>query len=320
MSMLILMVGVSGSGKSTFASYLKNLMDSVGQSTMIISSDEIRESVFGDVSDQTHNEEVFKEVRRRINNCIDKMNIIVDATNINIKSRKSLLDLVRNKKNVAKFAYVIATPIHVCKRQNNVRTRKVPEEVIDKQVRKFEIPFCEEGFDEVKIVEWDYGKFKLLVPEPSWATDDNYVEMLMKDFDQKNHHHKYTLDEHCRRCAEEVAKRTNDKILYRAAQLHDVGKLWTGKLKEDGSGDYCYYDHHNIGAYFLLTDTRCCGFTDVEDLIKCIFYVNYHMIPFSLKTEKSIMKWKTIFGEENFDKLSLLHLCDKIASGREKID
>lgn len=112
----MMMIGVVASGKSTLAQNLKNMLTKMGQPTMIVSSDEIRETVFGDVNDQTHNDEVFKEVRRRINNCVDKMNIIVDATNINVKSRKSLLDIVRNKENVNKVAYVMTTPVAVCKR------------------------------------------------------------------------------------------------------------------------------------------------------------------------------------------------------------
>ena len=113
----MMMVGVVASGKSTFAQNLKSMLTKMGQSTMVISSDEIRESVFGDINDQTHNEEVFKEMARRINNCVDKMNIIVDATNINVKSRRSLLDVVRNRDEVTKVAYVMTTPVAVCIRQ-----------------------------------------------------------------------------------------------------------------------------------------------------------------------------------------------------------
>lgn len=148
----MMMIGVVASGKSTLAQNLKDMLTKMGQPTMIVSSDEIRETVFGDVNDQTHNDEVFKEVRRRINNCIDKMNIIVDATNINVKSRRSLLDIVRDKENVNKVAYVMTTPIAVCKRQNRARARTVPEEVIDRQIGKFEIPFYEEGFDTINLI------------------------------------------------------------------------------------------------------------------------------------------------------------------------
>ena len=48
--MVYLTVGTSGSGKSTFC---KN------HSGIIICPDEIREKVFGDINDQTHNRTVF---------------------------------------------------------------------------------------------------------------------------------------------------------------------------------------------------------------------------------------------------------------------
>lgn len=311
----MMMIGVVASGKSTLAQKLKNMLTKMGQPTMIVSSDEIRETVFGDVNDQTHNDEVFKEVRRRINNCIDKVNVIVDATNINVKSRKSLLDIVRNKENVNKVAYVMTTPVAVCKRQNKARTRTVSEEVIDRQIGKFEIPFYEEGFDTINLIGWNFNQFEVIVPLSNWTTDDDYIMSLMKGFDQKTCHHKYTLDEHCRICAEEVAKRTDDKILYRAAQIHDLGKLTTGQPKEDGSGDYRYYSHHNVGTYDLLANLDCIGFTNMDDILKCLFYVNFHMLPFFLETEKSKAKWEKIMGKENLDKLFLFNECDKIASG-----
>ena len=93
----MMMIGVVASGKSTLAQKLKNMLTKMGQPTMIVSSAEIRETVFGDVNDQTHNDEVFKEVRRRINNCIDKMNIIVDATNINVITVHEILATERLK-------------------------------------------------------------------------------------------------------------------------------------------------------------------------------------------------------------------------------
>ena len=57
----MMMIGVVASGKSTLAQNLKNMLTKMGQPTMIVSSDEIRETVFGDVNDQTHNDEVFKK-------------------------------------------------------------------------------------------------------------------------------------------------------------------------------------------------------------------------------------------------------------------
>ena len=53
----------------------------------------------------------------------------------------------------------------------------------------------------------------------------------------------------------------------------------------------------------------------MDDILKCLFYVNFHMLPFFLETEKSKAKWEKIMGKENLDKLFLFNECDKIASG-----
>lgn len=132
MTNLVIMVGPVASGKSTLANNIKNVYERNGQKTIIVSSDQIRVDLYGDINDQTHNDEVFKEVRRRINNCIGKMNVIVDATSINVKSRIPLLDLVRKNSDVRKIAMVMTTPEPVCKMLNRKRERKVPEYVIDK--------------------------------------------------------------------------------------------------------------------------------------------------------------------------------------------
>ena len=59
---LWVMVGLSGSGKSTIA---KKIADD-NHNSVIVSSDNIREELTGDYEDQKHNEEVFKVFHDRI--------------------------------------------------------------------------------------------------------------------------------------------------------------------------------------------------------------------------------------------------------------
>ena len=149
-------------------------------------------------------------------------------------------------------------------------------------------------------------------------TDKDVIFKLMKDFDQKTHHHKYTLDKHCRLCAEKVKElKPNDDVLYRAAIIHDIGKLFVGEPKDDGSGDYRYYGHHNYGAYCLLQNLDEIGFQNFDDMLKVLFYVNYHMLPFFIDTEKARKKWERIMGKDNLDTLFLFNKCDRYATGRE---
>lgn len=317
---LVLMIGIAGSGKSTIAKTLKETYDRVdGQQSVIVSSDAIRAEILGSENDQTANDKVFAEVRKRINNNLSKRTVIVDATNINIKSRRSILEVGKKFPNVKKIAMVMTTPLEQAKAQNHSRDRVVPDWVLEKQAKQFEVPFYEEGFDEINFVGWNYSTedFKIL-PKEDWMTDKDVIFKLMKDFDQKTHHHKYTLDKHCRLCAEKVKElKPNDDVLYRAAIIHDIGKLFVGEPKDDGSGDYRYYGHHNYGAYCLLQNLDEIGFQNFDDMLKVLFYVNYHMLPFFIDTEKARKEWERIMGKDNLDALFLFNKCDKYATGRE---
>lgn len=334
----IVMVGVPGSGKSTMASELVNIYknshskyDDFGRNDIldVISSDEIRERILNDVNDQTQNELVFKEVHNMIKKSLyDHHHIVVDATNINIKARKGILECLnclveKDRKHYNVIAYVMPTPEKICKERNSSRDRVVPEFVIDKQICKFEMPFFEEGFDKIYIHGWEkyFNKEYMLHDlQVKSATEEsiNTIVDLMKGFDQKTKHHKYDLGTHCIKTAEEIKKRTSSEVLYRTALIHDIGKLDTGRPKEDGSGDYCYYSHHNVGAYKLLTNIDMIAFDNWEDTIDLLFYVNFHMQPFFIESEKAKNKWKRIFGEEKFNNLILFNECDKIATGREE--
>lgn len=83
---LILMVGPSGAGKTTF---LAN-----ERSYKVISSDDVREEITGNREDQSQNERVFQIlhelVRTRIHAGLD---VIVDATNIKRKDRLAVVNL-----------------------------------------------------------------------------------------------------------------------------------------------------------------------------------------------------------------------------------
>ena len=118
------------------------------KNTIIVSSDSIREELTGKVEDQSKNEEVFKIFHKRIRDGLEnKYNVIADATNITMKSRRAILLNVRNL-DVHRVAYFVPKPFEQCKVDNLHREHPIPEEVLDKQIRKFQIPFAEEGFDE----------------------------------------------------------------------------------------------------------------------------------------------------------------------------
>ena len=56
MSKVTIMVGLSGSGKSSVATALSGKDNSI-----ILSSDDLRQELYGDINDQDHNEEIFRD-------------------------------------------------------------------------------------------------------------------------------------------------------------------------------------------------------------------------------------------------------------------
>lgn len=319
-----LMVGLAGSGKSTIAKEIEYAIrmsspkyDEYGRAdkVVVISSDDIRAEILGDVNDQSQNDKVFSHVHKLIKQAVKDYNhIIVDATNITIKNRRALLNCLNDKKDYHKIAYIVNTSIEKCKENNSKRDRKVPEYVIDNQAKKFEIPFANEGFNSIFLHHFPAYNCGALKEEVLL----NNITSLMDGFNQKNHHHIYDLGTHCRKLHEELSKRTDDKILLCSALVHDIGKLYTGAPKEDGSGEYSYKQHNNFGAYYLITNLEKIESNRLDEILELLFYVNYHMHPFFVQSGKSEKKWKDIFGEEKYNKLFLFNECDKIASGTHR--
>jgi predicted kinase len=144
---LAVMIGISGSGKSTYANGLKTSINAE-----LVETDAIRLELTGNSEDQSQNARVFEIARKRINDILSQgKNAIIDATSLSIKERKDWIEI--GKANNAEIrAYFIDTPVSICKSQNNKRQRKVPEWVIDRQAGKLFPPTKSEGFDSVTVV------------------------------------------------------------------------------------------------------------------------------------------------------------------------
>lgn len=207
----------------------------------------------------------------------------------------------------------------------------------------FEIPFFEEGWDEIDIV--DKTGYSIIDHQIKPITSTKITRMYEAQigFDQKTKHHLYTLDEHSNRVAEAIRKYSpplkmlqpenyvnvddiNEKALYdyfkysmvmleEVAYLHDYGKLLVGVPKDDGSGDYKYFNHHNVSAYEIMCNIRSLGMNEIKYIIDYLFYVNYHMIPFFISTSKQEKKWREIFGDWKYECLTIFNQCDIIGSG-----
>lgn len=303
---LCVMCGLSGSGKSTIA---RNSLDSFNN-PVIVSSDVIREELTGKVEDQSKNDEVFKLFHERIRkNLENKHDVIVDATNLTMKSRRAIMMKI-NGLDVHKICYVIPKPFEECKKDNINREHPVPNEVLEKQIKRFQIPFKEEGFDEIFIHDcekWD--KYKLSNLELLAAT---------YNFDQKNPHHTMTLDKHCMNAYRLFSKTRETECLLSqeyldgfvmGAKLHDIGKVSTQTF--DGDGIAHYYNHPELGSYVVLSQMKKPLTWDDNTLLDCCFLINYHMMPFNWDSDKAKDRWEKRFGEDKYKLLLDFNKCDK---------
>lgn len=158
---LTLMVGVPGSGKSTFAEKMEKEYNALR-----VSRDVIRFSMVAEDEKYFSKEtEVFNTFAREIAaKLFCGYNVIADATHITIKSRAKLINAVKRglklisgnenylEENVELQAYVVRKSLERTLEQNENRkgTRSyVPESVIRRMNEQFEDISTEENFETI---------------------------------------------------------------------------------------------------------------------------------------------------------------------------
>jgi predicted kinase len=143
---LVVLVGISGSGKSSWAARHFGASE-------IVSSDAFREMVSGDAADQSASADAFRllhfATRARLRR---GLRTVIDATNLTLRARRQLLTTARHAGRPA-VAVVFAVPLERCLAQNARRAeRRVPESVLRDQQRQLEAArqaLAEEGFSAV---------------------------------------------------------------------------------------------------------------------------------------------------------------------------
>ncbi|MCX4237030.1 MULTISPECIES: polynucleotide kinase-phosphatase [Streptomyces] len=128
---LVVLIGASGSGKSTFARrHFKP--------TEVISSDFCRGLVADDENDQSASKDAFDVLGYIAGKRLAAgRRTVVDATSVQSDSRKQLIELAR-KHDVLPIAIVLDVPEEVCVARNAARTDRagVPRRVIQRHVRE----------------------------------------------------------------------------------------------------------------------------------------------------------------------------------------
>ena len=216
---MLLMCGLPCSGKSTMAQSLAKEYNAI-----VFSSDELRSEMFGDINDQSHNQELFVELHRRIKECLKSgKSVVFDATNISYKRRMAFLAELK-KIPCEKICVLMATPYEWCLERNAKRERKVPEGVIKRMYMSIDIPYWYEGWDDIKVVREYTSTYPI-----------NYIYNVM-NYEQKNTHHTLTLGEHLLKTLfyvqEHIKDDYNGEKIRMAAALHDCGKPFCATFNE----------------------------------------------------------------------------------------
>ena len=107
MSTIILPIGISGSGKSTWLKErLKNEYD------IVVSSDELRLKLTGRVSDESKIKEVFELAELMIDDAVKQnKSVYYDATNLRSKHRRRFVNKYINNPNVRIEYYILPADI-----------------------------------------------------------------------------------------------------------------------------------------------------------------------------------------------------------------
>ena len=130
MAILYIPMGLPGCGKSTFASKIMS-------HAVRVSSDDIREQLTGDATNQSRNDEVFKQYYHRITLMLSSgRSVYADATNLRDFARRDLRNIAQNRK-IETHLFVFNN-IEQAVRRNATRERVVPEDVMGRFMYQFE--------------------------------------------------------------------------------------------------------------------------------------------------------------------------------------
>jgi predicted kinase len=147
-NVLIVCGGLPASGKSTYS----EMLVSSGHFHRIC-PDLIRKELYGNENIQGDGKKVFSIAHERIKNFGEmKRNVVFDATNIDRRTRKNLVEQMRPYFDVIIFKW-FSTPIELCLKRNERRERQVPPRVIWSMADRFQPPIIEEGWDYVEEIK-----------------------------------------------------------------------------------------------------------------------------------------------------------------------
>lgn len=331
-SRFLMLVGLPGSGKSTFAKELIEGRDDIDYH----SSDAIREEMLGDINNQEKNGDVFAVMEKRTKESLSKgRHVIYDATNISRKRRKHLL--MQLPRDTYKTIVYIATPYKTVVEQNNNRDRVVPQEAIDRMYKNMQIPIYSEGWNNIA---FKYDDETLENDFPKQFTDavragvifgregyeimgflatyfDEFFKVWDMPHDSKWHSfsvsrhiyyvYKHVLDNY------ETEDETEKEMMLWTALLHDTGKHFCKSFinrKGEEMKHAQFIGHEYVGSQIAVNILKRLGFDD-KFIHTVATLIQFHM--YLLDQNANKQKLLDRVGEDLYKKLEFLRDADTMA-------
>lgn len=295
MATFYMYMGPSAVGKTTLA-----YQRAKNENDVVIDSDEMREILFGDATYQGDNDKVFRTMYNiTITGLYENYNMHYVATNLSSRRRIALIKDIKNKcPNTIFKCIVVVAPIHELYERNNARERHVPEYIIERQLKSFQVPYMGEGWNNIEVVNNGNGE--------EWI--DEMWNSVQQFGSQCNPHHNLSLYNHILECTKKVElwpiaydkTRIRNSYLLAAASLHDIGKAYTQSFDEKGIAHY--YGHENYSAFLSLC---------LNNNLYVAQLVNYHMILYMDSAAQ--IKWRARLGDYMWNDLMRLHAADESA-------
>ena len=299
MPKLYMLVGLSGSGKSSWCAQ---------QHTMkVFSSDKMREELFNNVNEQRYNDILFKKLHERVKESLrNGYDSVVDATNLSSRRRIAFLNEIKHIP-CEKICRFFPMPYEFCLERDSMRKRTVGKKVIMKQMKQFEMPHPNEGWDKIEIVY-------------NYRVEANDLNLFLKnpmEHDCSPHHEEpIALHLILSSCIAELSGARPEMV--EALKWHDVGKFLTKQFK-DARGNESdiahFYGHENVSAYLYASSKQF--FKADEDFAHEVLYLIQNHMKLYNNNETFLRRFKEKYGESFIRDLEEMKYFDE--EGRIKL-